>query len=312
MIRPTAKTRGSGIQRALAFSLLLLGFAAPPAAAQSDDAYYGPYAGTSWSLRKVTAKSASGGECTLVMNHGAFGLDAAGTRFVKERDSQGGVVTLEWTGACDANGLISGRGTLYFDLDESADFISKRFIGTADRGMLNGLVGYNPYYEIEAEEYDALDPDQPVRFINGCNSWNGARPDSCDASRGDRLRGQYLAAHGAAPSKQVAAKPAAITPVPIPPSEPERSAETTALNAQQNAAAAAWLESDTEAKRIQAEKVADFERKQAEFDRQQAEYARQQADYKAALAAQQAEVARINQANADAQACYKGDKSRCK
>ena len=296
----------------LAAALLLAGALTGPVAAQSgSEDHYGPYACTTWSLQKVKVGT---GECTMIMNHGAFGLDAAGTAFVKERYGSGKVVMMEWTGACDANRLITGQGVFYIDLSGSVDYISKRFIATADRGVISGPVSYNAYYDEEAEEFDELDPDQPVSFTNGCNNWAGARPNSCDTGQADRLRGQYLASRGTVPAgPKPAPKPVAATPakpagpvaVDIPPSE------TNTLNDRQNAAAAAWLKSDTEAKRIQAEKVAEFERKQAEFQRQQADYARQQEEYKAALAAQQAEVARVARVNADIAACNKGDRSRC-
>lgn len=255
----------------------MLAIAPAPAAAQTAEQndYYGPYAGASWSKRKLLLES--GGECTAIINHGALGLDAAGTNFVKERNEGGSLRDMMWSGTCDANKLISGSGILVFDIVGTADILLKGFEGTADRGILDG---YAIYYPSDYEEEPGID----VRFVAGCNNWNGKRPNSCDAARGVTLRDQYLAS---------------------PPSQ------AATLNAQQNAAAAAWLKADTEAKRVQAQKVADFERKQAEFNRQQAEYLQQQEDYKAALAAQQAEVARITKANADAQACYKGDKSRC-
>jgi hypothetical protein len=293
-----------------------MALAPAPAAAQADDANFGPYAGTSWSLQ--TVKNGTG-QCIMIANHGGMGLDRAGTKFVKERYGSGGVVLIEWSGACDANGLISGKGTLYIDLDATGDYYSKRFIGTADRGVFNGPVSYNAYYDVDMDEYGELDPDQPVTFVNGCNNWAGARASNCDTKQADRLRSDYLAGRGTAakPAVPVApkpapkpvaatpAKPSGPVPVELPPSQ------TGALNEQQNAAAAAWLKADTEAKRIQAEKVADFERKKAEFDRKQAEYEQQQADYRAATAAYQAEVARVAKANADIEACNKGDRSRC-
>ncbi|MDO9363828.1 MAG: hypothetical protein Q7T60_12930 [Sphingopyxis sp.] len=264
----------------------LLAIAPTSASAQSDsqNAYSGPYAGANWSTRTVLLES--GGECTAIINHGALGLDAAGTNFSQERYGSGSVEDIAWSGSCDANGLITGSGLLVLAIDSADEFLLKGFEAAADRGVLNGNGTYYP----DDDEYE---PGIDIRFVSGCNNWNGKRPNSCDTSRAAQLRDQYLA------SRRPATKTAS------PPSD------AAALNAQQNAAAAAWLKADTEAKRVQAQKVADFERKQAEFNRQQAEYLQQQEDYKAALAAQQAEVARITKANADAQACYKGDKSRC-
>lgn len=279
----------------------MLAIAPTPAAAGNIDDYHGAYAGKNWGLRVVDLES-GGGDCTAIINHGALGLDAAGKKFVKENADLGDLKVMGWSGQCDANGLISGPGMLIFDVLTSHGYVMKGFEGTADRGALNGDIIYYPS-EDDAEWDMGLD----VRFVSGCNNWNGNRPNSCDTSSAAGLRQDHIASRLPATAKPIAATPPR-TPTPAPASPPS---EAAALNAQQNAAAAAWLKADTEAKRVQAEKVAEFERKQAEFNRQQAEYARQQAEYKAALAAQQAEVARINKANADAQACYKGDKSRC-
>lgn len=312
MVRRTTGIAAFGAACGLTMAVLAL-----PTAAQTSDAHYGPYAVTSWSLKKVRTGT---GECTMVVNHGAMGLDAAGTRIVKERYGSGGVLLVEWTGGCNAEGLINGRGALYIDLDESGDYYSKRFIGTADRGVFNGPVSYNAFYDAEAEEYDELGPDQSVTFVNGCNNWAGARANSCDTGQAVRMRNQYLASRGTAAAPKPApklvvtppAKPAGPVPVAVPPSQ------TGSLNNQQNDAAAAWLKADNEAKRLHAAEVAEFERKKAEFnrqqteyERQQAEYARQQAEYKSALAAQQAEVARVEKHNADVVACNNGDRSRC-
>ncbi|MBL0915188.1 MAG: hypothetical protein IBJ13_06650 [Sphingopyxis sp.] len=301
MIGGTARFSGFGVLCALAVAL-----AAAPAAAQSST--YGPYAGTSWSLKKVRVGT---GECTMIVNHGSMGLDRSGAKIAKETNASGTVALIEWTGACDANRLISGRGTLFIDLDATGNYFSKRFVGTADRGAFNGAVSYNGFYDLEADDYGELDPDQAITFANGCNNWAGAAPSNCDKEQAARLRTQYLAgftpASKPAPTAPKAApvKPAGPVAVEIAPSA------TRSLNAEQNTAAAAWLKADTEAKRIQAEKVADFERKKADFDRQQSDYQRQQAEYQAALAAHKAETDRIAKHNADVEACNKGDKTRC-
>jgi hypothetical protein len=301
MTHGTARFSGFGGACALAAGLLAIS-----AAAQGSS--YGPYAGTSWSLKKVKTGT---GECTMIVNHGSMGLDRAGTSIAKESDASGGVVLIEWTGTCDANGLIGGRGTLYIDLDAAGSYFSKRFVGTAVRGALDGAVSYNGYYDVDADEYGELDPDQAVTFANGCNNWAGAAPGNCDTGQAARLRTQYLA------SRTPASKPAAAAPkaAPVKPAGPVAidiaPSATRSLNQEQNSAAAAWLKSDAEAKRIQAEKVADFERKKADFDRAQGDYQRQQAEYQAALAAHKAETDRIAARNADIEACNRGDKARC-
>ena len=289
---------------------------APVASAQAQSA---PYAAASWSTKKVRSGT---GECTMIVNHGAMGLDAAGTKTVREAYASGNVVLIEWKGSCNSEGLINGRGTLYIDLDGTGDYYSKRFIGTADRGVFNGPISYNGYYDVELDEYDELDPDQPLTFVNGCNNWAGSQANSCDTAQAAKIRSRHVARLGSptAPTSTPAPKPVAASPTkptgPVPVAVPP--SQTGSLNREQNATASAWLKSDDEAKRQHAEQVADYERKQAEFNRQQAEYqrqqaehARQQADYKAALAAQQAEVARVEKHNADVRACNAGDRSRC-
>lgn len=276
--------------------------AASAAAQTAKNRHYGAYAGTTWTTRKVQLSHPRTGECTAILNHGALGLDPTGRQFTKERYGSGDLSAIVWSGACDANGLITGSGFLSLYVIGTVDNLLKEYEASADRGILTGNARY-----FESEDED--DPGEGVRFVAGCNDWNGARDGSCDGARGNTLRQQYLAARGGASPRPAAPKPIVANPAtPV----AEAPSESAALNAQQNAAAAAWLKADTEARRIQAEKVAEFERKQADFKRQQEDYARQQAEYEAALAAQQAEVARVQKANADAQACYQGDKTRCR
>ncbi len=101
---------------------------------------------------------------------------------------------------------------------------------------------------------------------------------------------------------------------------PPASAPISSLNAEQAAAAAARLKAEQD-------KAAEYQRRLAEVEaenkRRLAEYEKAQAEYQAQLAAQKAEAERIARANAeaqaryqqalaDAEACRKGDKSRCK
>ena len=139
----------------------MLAIAPAPAAAQTAEQndYYGPYAGASWSKRKLLLES--GGECTAIINHGALGLDAAGTNFVKERNEGGSLRDMMWSGTCDANKLISGSGILVFDIIGTPDILLKGFEGTADRGILDG---YAIYYPNDDEEEPGID----VRFVAGC------------------------------------------------------------------------------------------------------------------------------------------------
>ncbi len=124
-------------------------------------------------------------------------------------------------------------------------------------------------------------------------------------------------------------KPIAVTPLPAqkpvqkatPPVAPAvaRAPATDTLYQQQSAVISAKQKAEKDAADAYARDVA---RIKAENAKAQALYAQQQADYRAAVAAQQAEAARVRAANAAAQAkyqadlakaeaCRKGDKTKC-
>ena len=141
-----------------------------------------------WRARSVELSSPRTAKCTAVINHGAMGLDADGSRFIKELLG-GKVSRIQWSGACDADGLISGGGTLSFILFDSFETWVTEFIGTADRGLLVGAARYYPYGSDSEPE--------PIFFDNGCNNWNGARANTCDPAAGLVERQRYLAASAA-------------------------------------------------------------------------------------------------------------------
>ena len=143
-----------------------------------------------WRARPVELSSPRTAKCTAVINHGAMGLDADGSRFIKEL-LRGGVSRIQWSGACDVDGLISGGGTLSFILFDSFETWVSEFIGTADRGL---LVGAARYYA-----YGSDSEPEPIFFDNGCNNWNGARANTCDPAAGLVERQRYLAASAPAP-----------------------------------------------------------------------------------------------------------------
>ncbi len=143
-----------------------------------------------WRARSVELSSPRTAKCTAVINHGAMGLDADGSRFIKELLG-GKVSRIQWSGACDADGLISGGGTLSFILFDSFETWVTEFIGTADRGL---LVGAARYYA-----YGSDSEPEPIFFDNGCNNWNGARANTCDPAAGLVERQRYLAASAPAP-----------------------------------------------------------------------------------------------------------------
>ena len=123
---------------------------------------FGPYEAGIWRARPVQLSSPRTAMCTALINHGAMGIDADGSRFIKERYGSGRVMQVQWSGACDANGLISGSGTLSFSVLAAVDFLDKKFIGTADRGLLVGAAGYDQYSGGD-------DPPEPIYFNNGCS-----------------------------------------------------------------------------------------------------------------------------------------------
>jgi len=154
-----------------------------------------------WRARPVQLSSPRTANCTAVINHGALGLDADGSSFIQERLG-GRVSRIQWSGACDVDGLISGRGTLSITVFDSFETWVMVFIGTADRGLLVGDAGYgrdNGQDEVQAK---------PIFFNSGCNNWNGARPNTCDPAAGLVERQRYLAASAAsAPSTAVVGTP---------------------------------------------------------------------------------------------------------
>jgi formylglycine-generating enzyme required for sulfatase activity len=146
-----------------------------------------------WRARPVELSSPRTAKCTAVINHGALGLDADGSSFIQERLG-GRVSRIQWSGACDVDGLISGRGTLSITVFDSFETWVMVFIGTADRGLLVGDAGYgrdNGEDEVQAK---------PIFFNSGCNNWNGARPNTCDPAAGLVERQRYLAASAASAS----------------------------------------------------------------------------------------------------------------
>jgi formylglycine-generating enzyme required for sulfatase activity len=151
---------------------------------------FGPYEAGIWRARPVQLSSPRTAECIAVINHGAMGLDADGSSFVKERYLDGIVLRIHWSGACDADGLISGSGTLSVIVIGAVDILERNFIGTADRGLLVGAAGYD-------RDSGGDDPPEPIFFDNGCNNWNGARPNTCDPAAGLAARQRYLAASAA-------------------------------------------------------------------------------------------------------------------
>ena len=147
--------------------------------------YFGPYEAAVWNARAVNLSAPGVGNCTAVINHGAMGLDASGARFVKEKELSGAVSQVKWSGACDGDGLISGAGTLSIIVDSAPE---RKFIGQADSGVLVGESIYD-------SGFGAVSPDFPlekIRFDNGCNDWNGVRPNSCNASVGAVVRERFL------------------------------------------------------------------------------------------------------------------------
>ncbi len=298
------------------------------------------FAGAHWKAVAVD-HPASGKKCVVLMNYGAFGLDKTGKFHIELDDyANGETISIKWTGSCDTNSLISGNGRLVFYLihdDGFEDYLA--FDGLADRGVLQGTTKITAIGGQQVEY-------GPVIFASGCNNWLNSRPDMCRPATSNTLRQKYLdqltlSTKPSAPPTQSAlpmppavqnkpeqilaapkavVQPAATTAGPKAAATAAPTPATEAVYQQQNAAILAKQKADKDAADAYARDVA---RIKAENAKAQALYAQQQADYRAAVAAQQAEAARIQAANAAAQAkyqadlakaeaCRKGDKTKCK
>lgn len=195
--------------------------AATIAARQAADEEYGPLHADVWSVREVSAVTPSGKRtCKMAMNHGAFGLDPAGSQFTKRRYPEPGPFQLYWRGACDHAGWIDGPGKLGLQsIDDYEGEVARHiYSGRAVRGRLTGPTSYTRIYSY-CDYGEACDPFTPTNddelgiklnltFVDGCNNWKRSAPSRCVAARG-------LALVGSAPTAPPA-KPTVGTPASVP------------------------------------------------------------------------------------------------
>lgn len=166
------------------------------------------------------------GNCKMVTNLGSFRLNSTGN--MGEGDVFPIVLT-EWTGGCDANGLITGSGRVrfYSYVEDFTNFFAE-YAGFARSGMLEGPIkgsggsaldsnAYGPSAKYEVSAWE-IDPSfGPPRFEGGCLR-DEFEEEGCDPTLGQELRQQYLKKRGlapvAAPIVAVPFKPAPEAPAP--------------------------------------------------------------------------------------------------
>ena len=133
------------------------------------------------------------GTCKLVVNHGALRLTKDGTHndgasFPLER--------AEWTGACGADGLATGRGALrlYFNDHRIANYFVE-YSGDAQQGALTGPITTTvANFNDRSRQYKA-NPPESMRFSGGCH------PDedvmrACKPADGAALHRAFVAGGG--------------------------------------------------------------------------------------------------------------------
>lgn len=205
--------------------------AASVAAEQAATEEYGPLQSEVWTVRQVTALTPSGKRsCKMAMNHGAFGLDAAGVNFTKTRYPGPGPFDFYWRGACDPSGWIDGPGKLVLDSldDYEGELARHTYSGRAARGRLTGPISYSRSYGYC--DLNGCDPFKPaideeigarieLTFADGCNNWKRRAPSRCVAARGLALVGP---APTAPPTKPTVGTPASIPSVASTTPQPRR------------------------------------------------------------------------------------------
>jgi hypothetical protein len=158
------------------------------------------------------------GQCKAVLNMGSFRLDPSGVK------DEGGwdINKTEWTGACDANGMIDGPGTIRFYtwIVQGGDYFTNYYFEyrvNAVGGMLEGPVTLGvANWDSAARRYgavqiDPIDPSfGPRRFEGGCLRDEWEEP-GCDPAVGARFLRQFLGARAPAP-----VPPPVVAPVPAP------------------------------------------------------------------------------------------------
>lgn len=209
--------RVSGAVLAVAF-ILFCGSAQAQSGSPEGDA-----ADAQWSVVDV-------GGCHIVLNHGTVKLDANGRQFL---GNMGAFIAIRWSGACDVNGLITGRGVLQVDYDAkvitgSNGLLRNVFEGQASQGRMEGLARYS-MFEPNGDNGPLVlrndgvgDVRWDVMFERGCITLvDGERQETaCRPGVGDGLRDRYLASQGvpeaSAPAAATAARGGRITAVATP------------------------------------------------------------------------------------------------
>jgi TonB family protein len=155
-----------------------------------------------WSVRKI-------GNCNAILNHRAFRLDASGNKSdFTLPDFDMPVVAFEWTGGCNANGLIEGPGHLKIYESEgngprSTLSLSDRAF-TAKNGMPDGVgqIGFYNYepdfdhpgkyiYTVIKDDFTTPREIMTEYYRDGCLIKTGFK-EICDPAVGAALQARYM------------------------------------------------------------------------------------------------------------------------
>lgn len=160
--------------------------------------YSPPLYPDNWNIVRV-------GNCNAVLHSGSFRLDANGVK--TEEGGEWLVNKSEWTGACDANGLISGPGSIrlytWIKQKNGPGYFTNyynEYRGTAKSGMLDGpFTGITANYNEQSSRYDPVvwedEPGEvPAKFEKGC--LRDAFQEECDIAKGQAVLKQYLSSRG--------------------------------------------------------------------------------------------------------------------
>lgn len=160
---------------------LALGLAAMSPIALSAQAPQ--FEGKGWRIVKV-------GKCTALLDIVSFNLNPSvfGSTEV--------VTSVSWTGACDAEGLITGRGKVIVDTLEPGSNRRWRqaYEGTARSGIMVGRVQIWKYFADKPGQAFTLDPgtlEANGRTIYVYDFEGGCYVVACEPQDGIKLREQY-------------------------------------------------------------------------------------------------------------------------
>lgn len=198
-----------------AFALAAGWLATSPASAQDFDARTLALF-RAWSVVDV-------GGCHAVLNHGSVGLPLEAYP-----DPTSELRSVRWAGGCDANGQISGPGSLQIEkvkhFDGRPDSLDRvEYTGHASAGVMAGLFHYKKFFADEDGRWvldgdDGGDFEWDDTFNSGCRVDEGLQLP-CDPAAGLALQTRYLAMLGVSETQTTSASGSArgwSPPAPAP------------------------------------------------------------------------------------------------